>query len=204
MRLILASTSPRRRQLLECFKLPFECVSPKFVEASNAEWTPQQEALSFAREKALSLRQDFPDGLIIGSDTIVELDGNKLGKPQDDADAMNMLRSLAGCTHHVLTGLALWDGVRGELQEVLAVSSVRMKAFDEKIIRAYIATGEPKDKAGAYAVQGEGSRLIEAVEGDFFTVVGLPLNELYQFLQDSGLDLPVSLPDLRTAAMLIR
>ncbi len=185
-RIILASTSPRRREILQMLKIPFEVCPPKFSESSDSTLTPEQEALHFAREKALSLKEDFPDALIIGSDTIVELGGKKLGKPQNSSEAAEMLRSLSGKTHRVLTGLAVVDAETGDFQDSLSIASVKMRPFSESEIADYVASREPMDKAGAYAVQGLGGKLIAAVEGDFYTVVGLPLKDLARILTQFG------------------
>jgi septum formation protein len=185
-KVILASTSPRRREILDLLKIPFEVHAPKFSELSDPSLSSEEEARLFAREKALSLRKEFPNSLIIGSDTIVELNGKKLGKPRDDAEATQMLQSLSGKTHRVLTGLAVLDMKTGLIQEILSIAKVTMKASSEKEIAEYVASGEPRDKAGAYAVQGLGKKLIESVEGDFYTVVGLPLEGLVKLLKNFG------------------
>lgn len=186
--LILASTSPRRRELLQQLKIPFAAHAPRFEEHSVPELSPQEEAQLFAREKALSLRHDFPNAIIIGSDTIVALGASKLGKPQDAQDALRMLTRLSGQTHEVLTALAVLDAASGEILETLSVAQVRMKPNSVAELEAYVATGEPMDKAGAYAVQGLGAKLIESVEGDFLTVVGLPLQQVVELLEELGIE----------------
>ncbi len=182
MKIILASTSPRRQELLSRLNIPFEVHAPKFDETSDPTLTAEQEALSFARAKALSLKNEFPNALIIGSDTIVEIDGKKLGKPRDVQEAAAMLRRLSGRLHRVLTALAVVDPRTGEIRESLSVAQVEMKPLKGEEIHGYIATGEPFDKAGAYAVQGIGGNLVAQVIGDYDTVVGLPLKELRRLL----------------------
>lgn len=190
MKLILASTSPRRIELMALLGLPFEASPPNFLENSQEAYSPEHEALHFAREKALSLRGRFPDALIVGSDTIVALGETKLGKPLNPQDAKRMLRLLAGKTHRVLTGLVVLDAISGALRETVSQTQVRMKSLSDAEIEAYVASGEPMDKAGAYAVQGLGGKLIEELNGDFYTVVGLPINDLVLCLAHFGMQAP--------------
>jgi nucleoside triphosphate pyrophosphatase len=200
IKLILASTSPRRREILELLKIPFEVRPPKFVETSDGKLSPEEEALLFAREKALSLKKEFPNSLIIGCDTIVEIDGKKLGKPRDEKEARAMLQTLSGRIHRVLTGLVVMDSQSGEFQEILSVAQVAMRSLSNQEITEYIASGEPMDKAGAYAVQGIGRKLIDHVEGDYFTVVGLPLRTVAQILSKLGVPISVDVEKIYSSS----
>ncbi len=138
-----------------------------------------------ARTKALTLAAQHPDSVIIGSDTIVVTDGHILGKPADAADAARMLRALSGRTHTVFTAVAVARGsaIRSDVEEV----SVTFRALDDATIAAYVATGEPMDKAGAYGIQGFGASIVERIDGDYFAVMGLPVGRLIALLRDLGL-----------------
>ncbi len=196
MKIILASISPRRKELLGLLKIPFEVCAPEFLEHSQENFSPEHEALHFARQKAMSLRAQFPDGLIIGSDTIVALGETKLGKPLVPEEAKRMLRLLSGKTHRVLTALAVVDAKTGGVREVLNQAQVKMREMGEREITEYVATGEPLDKAGAYAVQGIGKQFVASVKGDYFTVVGLPLKDLALTLQHFGVKVNVDVDRL--------
>ncbi len=193
MQIILASNSPRRRELLKLLEIPFEVKSPKFSEETQSHLSPEAEAVFFAEEKATSLREEYSNALIIGSDTIVELQGKKLGKPKDEKDALEMLMELAGKTHRVLTGVAVWDPTPKELRDCLAQTRVTMKNYSQAQAKKYVATGEPLGKAGAYAIQGEGGQLVESILGDYFNVVGLPLRDLAEILKKIGIKIEVDL-----------
>lgn len=185
-RLILASTSPRRRELLASLGLEFEVRAPRFEEVSDPSLSPREEALEFAKAKARSLRAEFPNALLIGSDTLIEFEGRKLGKPRDAADARAMLQSLAGKPHLIHTAVALVDAVDGREEAVLSHVKIRMNSATASEIEAYVATGEPLDKAGAYAIQGRGRGLIAEVEGDFEAAVGLPTKDVLILLEKFG------------------
>lgn len=193
-RLILASTSPRRRELMAYLKIPFDCHAPNFEEKSDPALSPVEEAMEFARSKAASLVADFPTALIIGSDTLIALDGEKIGKPKDPEDAVAILEKLSGKIHQIFTAVAILDSATGKWACGLSQVTVSMQASTDAERRAYVATGEPLDKAGAYAIQGEGRHLIRAVEGDYYAAVGLPLHELAEALQDFGLNPSISFP----------
>lgn len=181
--LILASQSPRRNELLKQLQIPFEVSAPDYEEISNPKFSPEEEVKRFAREKAISLQPRFPHHLILGSDTLVALEGVKMGKPQDDKEAFKMLQALSGRTHQVLTGVCLLDSETDKFWEEVVVTEVKMKAFSEAEAEAYVATGEPLGKAGAYAIQGQGRNLVESWEGDFNNVVGLPLEAVKRLLK---------------------
>lgn len=190
-RLVLASTSPRRRELLASLQLPFEVVASHADEAVQPGLSPAEIVETLALRKAAAVaqiggqRQD--NALIVGSDTIVVLDGEVLGKPMDEADAARMLALLQGRTHLVFTGVACIHTGTGEQRVGFRETSVIMKSLDAKTIASYVKTGEPADKAGAYAIQGLGATLIESIQGCYFNVVGLPLSLLSDMLSNFGI-----------------
>src|SRR6185369_367320 len=187
-RIVLASGSPRRRELLAAMGVAFEVVTSDVDETVDCHDGPADFALQLASRKARAVAYRLGEGLVIGGDTVVELDGEIFGKPVDAADATAMLGRLAGRSHRVVTGLAVLDAATGELREEAATSVVRMRAFAADEIAAYVASGEPFDKAGAYAVQGLGGRLVAAVDGELDTVIGLPVKTLSRLLADFGVD----------------
>ena len=186
--LLLASTSPRRHYLLREAGIPFDVVAPKDVAEDFPPGEPPEElVVRHALMKARSVAPDHPGRLILGADTVVVLDGKIYGKPADEAGARAMLAELVGQTHVVYTGLALVAASSGrELTEAEA-TEVTMRPLSAEEISSYVATGEPLDKAGAYAVQGRGALLVERVVGDYFNVVGLPLYRLSKMLEAFGL-----------------
>ncbi len=187
--LLLASTSPRRHYLLREAGIPFDVVAPKDVAEDFPPGEPPAElVVRHALTKARSVAADHPRRLILGADTVVVLNKKIHGKPADEAEARAILSQLQGQTHTVHTGLALVAGSSGrELAEAEA-TEVKMRPLSAEDISSYVATGEPLDKAGAYAVQGRGSLLIERVVGDYFNVVGLPLYRLSKMLEGFGLE----------------
>lgn len=182
-RLVLASASPRRRDVLTALGLEFDVRAPEVDETL----LPGEEAATAARrlaeEKAVAVKAG-PDELVIAADTIVVLDGELLGKPSGRAEAAAMLERLGGRSHEVITGLALRTGVG--VTSVAACTEVTFRPLDPDEIAAYVATGEPLDKAGAYGIQGYGSALVERIEGDFFNVMGLPVPALLALLRATG------------------
>ena len=183
VRVILASASPRRRELLDLVGIDHEVRPANIDESYLPGETPREHAERLAREKAIAL--EIPDAVTIGSDTIVVLGGDVLGKPRDRDHASEMLRRLSGRSHVVMTGVAVkWNGVLlSGLEEV----DVTFRPLDDEEIDRYIATGEPMDKAGAYGIQGFGATIVERVDGDYFAVMGLALNLLVRLLRDAGL-----------------
>ncbi len=155
-----------------------------------------EQVQSFAQGKAQSVARREPEAIVLGSDTVIELDHDMLGKPGDLAEARAMLRRLAGRDHHVHTGISLVCVVRGIEVVALSTAVVRMKPFDERVHEDYLATGESLGKAGAYSIQGKGGELIDSVGGDFTTVVGLPLRMVAQLLAQAGVKVPVDLDEL--------
>jgi septum formation protein len=185
-KLVLASQSPRRREILSKLRIPFEVKVPDFIEEGQSHLSPREEVLFLAREKARSLSRSFPDALILGADTLVVLGEKKMGKPRDDREAFQMLEQLSGKTHQVFTGLALLDSNSDHFQTFVGVTSVTFHPLDVEKIQKYIMTGEPKDKAGAYGIQGKGETLVKKIQGDYLNVVGLPLDPLKKLLLPWG------------------
>ncbi|RAW10324.1 septum formation protein Maf [Paenibacillus taichungensis] len=190
-RIILASTSPRRKELIASLHLAFEVIPSHADEDTPPEWTPEQTVQELAMRKALAVYRGLEgreqDAVIVGSDTVVVLDGDILGKPVDEADAERMLSRLQGRVHRVFTGVACIDVSNGQSMVQYRQTDVTMKELSEATIRAYVQTGEPSDKAGSYAIQGIGASLIERVEGCYFNVVGLPLSLLSDMLDGFGI-----------------
>jgi septum formation protein len=189
--LVLASASPRRRELLARAGVGFEVETPEVPE----EREPGEAPESFARRVALAKARAVagrvgrePRRVVLGADTIVVLDGDVLGKPRDAGEAAAHLRRLAGRSHRVLTAVALIDSATLEARSALVASSVELHAASEAEIAAYVATGEPLDKAGAYAAQGIGRRFIARIEGSESNVIGLPLEETLALLREAGVE----------------
>jgi len=180
--LILASQSPRRRELMRLLGHPFRCVSPHVEEFSVPGETPAEHVVRLSLLKAREAAAREERGTVIGSDTVVVLDGDILEKPESDDDAFAMLSRLQGRTHAVYSGFAIRDAVTGEEYAGYEITEVSMRHMDADLIRKYIATGEPRDKAGAYGIQGYGAALITAVRGCYFNVMGLPLSRLMDAL----------------------
>ncbi|THJ10194.1 MAG: septum formation protein Maf [Nitrospira sp. CG24C] len=196
MALILASTSPRRRELLALLSISFDVKNPSFEERLVADRPAIDQVQSFAQGKARSVAIQEPEAIVLGSDTVIELDHGVLGKPADPAEARAMLRRLAGRDHYVCTAVALVCSAIGIDVVALSSSVVRMKPFDERAHERYLATGESLGKAGAYSIQGEGGDLVDSIDGDFPTVVGLPLRLVAQLLTQAGVSVPVDLDEL--------
>ena len=196
MPLILASTSPRRRELLALLGVPFDVKIPSFEERLVADRPAIEQAQSFAQGKAQSVAKQELEAIVLGSDTLIEVDHDVLGKPADLAEARAMLRRLAGRAHHVHTAVALVCSARAIDTVALSTAVVWMKPFDERRHERYLATGESLGKAGAYSIQGEGGNLVDSIDGDFSTVVGLPLRLVAQLLMQAGVSAPVDLDDL--------
>jgi len=186
---VLASSSPRRRELMDrVARGRYAVVIPGTEESFDGASPPEGIVERFSREKAESAAgRCSPGDVIIAADTIVWHGGTALGKPKDRADAARMLRKISGGWHKVYTGLTVRRGNEAQTQH--EVTSVKIRALDEAAIERYIATGEPMDKAGAYGIQGMGALLVERVEGDFFNVMGLPLHRLKAMLKNLGIEL---------------
>ena len=196
MRIILASTSPRRRDIMSLLGLPFEVRDPDFQETTRDDLTPEAEALELALGKARSIARGETDGLVVGGDTLIALDDEKIGKPADPDDAVSILRRLSGRTHRILTGVALIDSTTRREETHLERVDVRVRPATETEITGYVARGESMDKAGAYSIQGEGHRLIENMRGDYLAAVGLPLRPIALYLQRHGAEVPANVEGL--------
>jgi septum formation protein len=194
--LVLASASPRRQELLRNARIPFTVQPADINETPILGETPQACAERLAREKAEAVSKNHPHDFVLGADTIVVVDSAILGKPRDPQDAARMLRLLSGRTHTVITGVCLVRSVPTQAKLTTAnrqpatVSSestlVNMSEISDDEIRDYVTTGEPMDKAGAYAIQGIASRWITRIEGDYSNVVGLPVALVYAMLRKCG------------------
>ena len=190
MKLILASSSPRRAEILRNAGIAFEICATQMDEAALPGETPHAMVARLAEAKARAGAAQIDHGadecVVVGADTTVVLDGEILGKPRDSAHAREMLAKLSGRTHHVLTGLFLLRLPGNAARATVENSAVTFAPLAEKEIDAYVATGEPLGKAGAYAIQGLGGRYIPRIEGCYFNVVGLPLARLYTLLRELG------------------
>lgn len=184
--LILASASPRRQELLRNAGIAFTVQSADIDETPIPGESAQHCAERLAEEKALAVFESRPQNFVLGADTIVIVDGTILGKPSDEDDAVRMLRLLTGRTHSVITGVCLMGPVASEPRSASETTLVTMCEISDKEIHAYVATGEPMDKAGAYAIQGIASRWIPRIEGDYSNVVGLPVTRVYAMLRERG------------------
>jgi len=196
MRLILASTSPRRREILELLGLPFEVIAPGFDELASSDRPVEDEVLDFALGKAASVARDNPNSIVIGSDTMILINAKKVGKPDGIADAKQILRSLSGKTHRIFTSVAIVDGSGGPGLRIVEEVSVRMRDYSEKEIEDYLSCNESLDKAGAYSVQGRGRALIESIDGDYLAAVGLPLKPIADYLKSRGISVSLNVEKL--------
>ncbi len=194
--LVLASSSPRRRELLALLGLSFEVCSSEFHECPTVGLSPIEQVRLFAREKARSVALVRSQALVLGSDTVIDLDGRLLGKPMNLADARAMLSRLAGRSHQVHTAVAVCDRARQIESVEIATVEVWMKADIEQVYDRYLASEESLDKAGAYAIQGLGGDLVERIHGDYTTVVGLPLKLVARLLRSAGCSILVNVEDL--------
>jgi septum formation protein len=184
IRLILASNSPRRRELLQNAGFKFD-VRPGGIEEVRLPGEPAEDfARRLARDKALDVaRQSEAGSFVLGADTVVAINGEILEKPADAADAARMLRTLSGHTHRVITGVCLVRAPEGVLAWTHETTSVTFRALTDEEIESYVASGEPFDKAGGYAIQGLASRFIPRIEGCYFNVVGLPIPLVYEMVK---------------------
>lgn len=184
LRVILASQSPRRRELLALVGIDHEVRPADVDETPYPGELPAPHAERLARAKAVALGDAHPDALVIAADTIVVVDGDILGKPRDASHARAMLARLGGRAHRVVTAVALARAgtVAAEVEEV----EVRFRALTAGEIAAYVATGEPMDKAGAYGIQGYGATIVERIDGDYFAVMGLPLVRVVRLARELG------------------
>lgn len=183
-RVVLASSSPRRRQLLDLIGITHEVRPANIDETMRPREAPRRHAERLAREKATVIATRDPELITIGADTVVVINRKVLGKPRDEAEAVHMLSQLSGREHTVITAVAVARGkkLRSAIEEV----RVKFRRLREDEIAAYVATGEPMDKAGAYGIQGYGATIVERIDGDYFAVMGLPLMRLTVLMRDLG------------------
>jgi septum formation protein len=181
--LVLASTSLRRQQILTAAGIPFTVRAPNVPERHRPHESSEEYVRRLAEQKAFAVAIN-PGELVLAADTVVVVDEHILEKPSDSADALRMLRMLSAREHTVVTGICLRTGSRKIVDT--ATTSVRFSKLSEKEMAWYVASGEPKDKAGGYAIQGLASRFAERVEGDYFNIVGLPIALVYRHLKELG------------------
>lgn len=179
MELILASQSPRRKELLRLIGLPFVVRVADIDETMDPAADPAQEVARVSRQKAEAIVH-CSDDIVIAADTIVVLDGKVLGKPADQAQAEAMLNALSGKEHQVMTGVTILKGNR--VMTHTEITSIRFRPLSPKEICRYVATGEPMDKAGAYGIQGGAALFVQQIQGDYYNVMGLPVCKLYEML----------------------
>jgi nucleoside triphosphate pyrophosphatase len=196
MNLILASTSPRRQEIVALLGLPFEVIAPDFDESVSDSRPAAAEVLDFAIGKAMSVARKHPGAIVIGSDTMILVENQKIGKPQSAAEARDMLRSLSAKTHVIFTSVAIIDGNGGPGLKTVEEVLVKMRAYSAADIECYLARGESLDKAGAYSIQGEGRALIESIRGDYLAAVGLPLKPIAEYLKSRGITFPLDVDRL--------
>jgi septum formation protein len=182
--LILASASPRRRALMAEVGLEFTVEPVDVDESADLPPDPADHAMVLAERKARAGADGRKEGVIVAADTIVVLDGRVYEKPAGEADAVRMLTELAGREHTVLTGVCVLDAASGRFRSTVASTKVRFHALDAEEIRRYVATGEPLDKAGAYAIQGRGALLVAGIDGDWSNVVGLPMGATLDLIEE--------------------
>ncbi|WP_462412378.1 Maf family protein [Neobacillus sp. Marseille-QA0830] len=186
--LILASSSPRRKELLENLRIPFAISSSNVDESFNPDLSPDEVVMELANRKAQAIFKENPQSYVIGSDTIVVADGQFLGKPADEAEAFQMLKGLSGSQHEVYTGVSIVSPESST--RFFEKTEVWFWELTDEEIRSYVNSGEPLDKAGAYGIQGLGSMLVQKISGDYFAVVGLPVARTLRELRRLGFQLP--------------
>ncbi len=180
--IILASGSPRRKELMALLDVPYEIKTAPVDETLDEVATPADNVCMLAQKKASAVAETYPDRWVIGSDTVVAHKGTILGKPKDARDAQQTLARLAGNKHEVYTGVSIMCRAQGVTYTFCEVSDVYMKPISPQEIATYVATKEPMDKAGSYAIQGRASVFVERIVGDYFNIVGLPVSKLYDAL----------------------
>jgi len=183
--LILASASPRRRDLLNQLGLSFTALRSE-IEEGDVSGTPEEVACSLARKKALRVHEMGAEGWVLGADTIVVVDHRTLGKPSDEEDARRMLRALEGREHRVITGFSVVSPEGREVHGEAVTTRVSIKPLNEEEITGYVNTGEPMGKAGGYAIQGIGAFMVEGIRGSYTNVVGLPVCEVIKAFKKAG------------------
>lgn len=186
--LILASASPRRREILKGASLKFKVVESPYEEEFFEALSPEELALTLSAHKAAPVARDNPEAVVLAADTLVALNDVIMGKPGNEAEARQMLGALSGRRHMVVTGFTVqcntWGKQAGKTVSQAVITLVKFKELSQEDIAAYVATGEPMDKAGAYGIQDRGGQLVESVDGDYLNVVGLPLDAVLDVLKD--------------------
>ena len=186
--MILASASPRRKEILENFGFSFKTIVKNIDETSD-KTRAEEKILEIAEKKAKAAAIDFPDENVIGADTVVVVDGKILGKPKDEKEAFSMLKSLSGRSHEVITAFSFININKNISYSDYEITKVYFKNLTDDEINWYINTKEPMDKAGAYGIQGKGAFFVEKIEGDFFSVMGFPLGKFVRFLNKTDFNL---------------
>lgn len=187
--IILASASPRRKELLANLGLNFKIKVSQVDETMEGDIPPAQQVEKLAERKAAAVASETAEGLVIGADTLVVFAGKPLGKPANRQEAVHMINELQGKSHEVLTGLAVIDAATGQSVVTHQTTAVHFKPMTREQVERYVSTGEPYDKAGAYAVQGKASIFIESIQGCYFNVVGLPVSKLADALRVFGVEI---------------
>lgn len=188
-KIILASASPRRKELLEKLGLKFEVEPSNSEEDTHSNQEPHELAKSLSLQKARLVAQKHKDALVIAADTFIVFSGNLLGKPHTEAEAKNMLKMLSGKSHRAITGFTIIDTASDKTLSEAVETKVYIKKLTLSEIDSYVKSGEPLDKAGAYAIQGLGAVIVEKLEGDYFNVIGLPLAALAESLKKFGVNI---------------
>lgn len=186
--MILASKSPRRKEILENMGFSIEIISKDIEEVSGKEEVTEK-IKDIAYKKVMAVAKEYTAEYVVGADTIVEVDGEILGKPRDKAEACQMLEKLSGRSHNVVTAFSLINIEKGISVKECSTTKVYFKNLTREDIEWYISTEEPMDKAGAYGIQGKGSAFVERIEGDFFTVMGFPIQKFIEILKSLGIEL---------------
>jgi septum formation protein len=189
VKLILASRSPRRIELLKMMGCKFQIIPSKIEEKINPHLSPIENVTRLSCQKALDIASKISEGIVIAADTEAILGKKILGKPKNKKEAYKMLKNLSGKEHKAITGLAVVNAKTKKLLQDVVVTKVKFRKLNKNLIEKYIATGEFLDKAGAYGIHGKAALLIESIKGDYFNVVGLPLNALNQLLEKFGISL---------------
>lgn len=185
--IILASTSPRRKELLEKLKMEFQAVSSNYEEDMNLKLKPLELAKILSAGKAEAVASKYTNHIIIGADTFITLEDELLGKPHTEADTTQMLKRISGKSISVITGFTIIDTSENKKISKAVETKVQIKDLSEEEIAGYVKTREPLDKAGAFAIQGIGAVIVKKIDGDFFNVMGLPLFELSESLKEFGI-----------------
>lgn len=184
MNIILASASPRRKEILENVNVKFTVVSSDINEVILEDEPPKDTVMRLAFEKCMDVAKQYEDALVIGADTIVVLDNKVLGKPKDEKNAYEMIKALSNKKHQVITGISLINLSLDKKVIDYVVSEVTFKKLSDDMIKDYIKTKESLDKAGAYGIQGYGGLLVESISGDYFNIVGLPISRISDLLKE--------------------